>query len=167
MKHRLVYVFTLIIAIMLSACGFHLRGSGNQANLPFKTIYISVAESSLLGNELKRYIGSSGGTTVATDPKAAEATLEILSESRDKTVLSLNSQGRVREYALYSKVTFLVKDKEGNSLLPPTEVAIRRTLSFNESQVLAKENEEAMLYRDMQTDVVQQILRRVSAIKPL
>ncbi|MFN0162016.1 MAG: LPS assembly lipoprotein LptE, partial [Burkholderiales bacterium] len=38
---------------------------------------------------------------------------------------------------------------------------------FNDTQVLAKESEEALLYRDMQTDMVQQVLRRLAATAPL
>jgi LPS-assembly lipoprotein len=101
-----------------------------------------------------------------TDRKQADAALEVLSEGRDKQVLSLNSQGRVREYTLLYRLSFRVVDKEGRQLLAPTELVIRRIQSFNESQVLAKEAEEATLYREMQSDLVQQVLRRISAIKP-
>lgn len=165
-KRRLLFATALVTAVMLTACGFHLRGSGTQANLPFKTIHVGFPESSSLGNELKRYIGTGGGTVVASDPKAAEAVLESLAESRDKEIISLNSQGRVREFALYYKLLFRVKDAGNNELLPSTEIIIKRSISFNESQVLAKEAEETAMYRDMQSDLVQQVLRRLAAIKP-
>jgi LPS-assembly lipoprotein len=165
-KRRLVFAFMLVAAAMLSACGFHLRGSGNQAELPFKTIYLGFPDTSSLGNELKRYIASSGSTAVVTDPKAAEAVLEPLAESKNKQIISLNSQGRVREYALNYRLLFQVRDSKNNILLAPTDINIRRLISFNESQVLAKESEETMLYRSMQTDLVQQVLWRLTAIKP-
>ncbi|MDB5764693.1 MAG: hypothetical protein JWQ21_3688 [Herminiimonas sp.] len=166
-KRRFAHALVLLTAVLVSACGFHLRGSGSQANLPFKTIYLGVPDSSPLGVELMRNITSSGGTTVVTDPKAAEAVMEVISESRDKTVLTLNSQGRVREYTLSYTLVFRVKDSKENVLLGPTEVTLRRVLSYNEAQVLAKESEEATLYQNMQTDMVQQILRRLAAIKPV
>jgi LPS-assembly lipoprotein len=59
-----------------------------------------------------------------------------------------------------------VIDAKGGQLLAPTEITLRRNLAFNEQQVLAKESEEALLYRDMQSDLVQQILRRLAAMKP-
>jgi LPS-assembly lipoprotein len=166
MKRREMISRTLMIAtvVMLSACGFHLRGS-IQATLPFKTMYVGFPDSSPLGADLKRYIPSGGTTQVVTNAKDAEAILESISETREKTVLSLNSQGRVREYNLYYKLIFRVKDNKNQELLGPTEVIVRRDLSFNESQALAKEAEETMLYRDMQTDLVQQVLRRLAAIK--
>jgi LPS-assembly lipoprotein len=165
MKNRVAAVLVLFAVLTLSACGFQLRGSGSQAGLPFKTIYIGLPDTSSLGTELKRYIRAGNGTTVVADPKAAQAVLEVLSESREKAVLSLNSQGRVREHALFYKLRFRVKDGAGKELLAPTDIVLKREISFNESQVIAKEKEEDLLYRDMQSDLVQQILRRLSALQ--
>lgn len=165
-KRRFVQALALSIALTFSACGFHLRGSGSQPNLPFRSIYVGVADTSALGNELKRYIANAGGTAIANQPRAAEAIVEILSEARGKTILSLNSQGRIREYTLSYTVSFQVKDGKNNTLLAPTGITLNRNISFNEAEVLAKESEEAMLYRDMQGDMVQQIVRRLAAVKP-
>src|SRR3569623_405835 len=156
---------TVGAALLLSACGFHMRGSGPGAALPFKTVYVQAADSSPLAADLKRYI-EAGGTGVATDPKQADAVIEIQSETRDKQILTLNSQGRVREYTLISRLAFQLKDAAGNILMPPTVVSAQRVLSFNESQVLAKETEENTMYRDMQSDLIQQALRRIAAYKP-
>lgn len=164
-KRRFALVLAAGAALTLSGCGFKLRGSGTQADLPFRTIHVALPESSSLGVELKRNIAA-GATMIATDPKKADAVLDVLSETRDKEVLSLNSQGRVREHALYYRVTFRVRDAKGAELLPATGIIIKRVISFNESQVLAKETEEASLYRDMQSDMVRQILRRIAALKP-
>lgn len=165
MNRRLFFAVIILSATVLSGCGFQLRGSGQNANVPFKTVYLNVSSSSSVGNELRRYL-QAGGTTVTTDQKAAEAIVDVLSESRHKDILSRNSQGRVREYTLLYKVGLRVRGNKNAVLLAPTTITITRTISFNESQVLAKEAEEGMLYRDMQTDLVQQILRRLSAIKP-
>jgi LPS-assembly lipoprotein len=165
-KRRFALALALAPLVTLSACGFTLRGSGPQARLPFRTVYVGFPETSPFGRELRRNIVGTGGTTIVEDPKAAEASIDVLSESRDKVILSLNSQGRVREYTLNYRLSFRVKDNKGAELLPPTDLIVSRTLTFNESQVLAKEAEEATLYRDMQTDLVQQILRRIAAIKP-
>lgn len=161
---------SLVLALsgtaLLSACGFRLRGSDGKSGLPFRTVFIGVAETSPVGIELKRYIRASDDTAIVADPKLAEATIDILSETRDRATLSLNTQGRIREYSLYYRLRFQVKDKAGALLLAPTELVLKRDISFNESQVIAKEKEEEMLYRDMQSDAVQQILRRMSALKP-
>jgi LPS-assembly lipoprotein len=72
----------------------------------------------------------------------------------------------VREYLLTYNIVFRVRDKAGNELLAPTQITLTRPIAFNETQLLAKEQEEALLYRDMQADLVQQIMRRLAALKP-
>ncbi len=132
--------------------------------MPFKTIYLGFSDTSTLGNALKRSIRGGGNTTVVTDAKEAEAILDVLSETREKSVLSLNSLGRVREYTLIYRFKFQVKDAKNNALLAPTEIMLRRDINYDDTQTLAKESEEAMLYRDMESDLVAQIMRRLSAI---
>jgi LPS-assembly lipoprotein len=166
-QYSRIAAVALLAMLVLSACGFRLRGSGPQPELPFKTLFVGFPETSPLGVQLRRNLDAMDNIEIVTDRKLADAALEVLSEGRDKQVLSLNSQGRVREYTLLYRLNFRVVDKAGRELLPPTLLVIRRIQSFNENQVLAKEAEEATLYREMQSDLVQQVLRRVSAIKPL
>ena len=166
LKNRRLLCLALASTVMLSACGFKLRGSVLGENLPFKTLYISVPESSSLGAELRRNIRGSGELQIVSEPDEAEAQLQITSESKSRQILSLNSQGRVREYQLNYRVTMRVIDNQKRELLAPTDIVLKRDLSYNESFVLAKEAEAQMLYQDMQSDLVQQILRRVAVIKP-
>jgi LPS-assembly lipoprotein len=158
------FAAAVALAGMLSACGFQLRGSNGQYNMPFSSIYLAFPETSALGTELKRNLRA-GDTVIASGALKADALFDVISETRGKTILSLNSAGRVREYLLTYTLVFRVRDAKGNQLLGPTEISLKRNISFNESQVLAKESEEVLLYRDMQTDLVQQILRRLTAIK--
>ncbi|HWT72336.1 MAG TPA: LPS assembly lipoprotein LptE [Oxalicibacterium sp.] len=167
LKNRRLFCALLISTVMLSACGFKLRGSVLGQNIPFKSIYIDVPATSALGSDLRRNIRGSGELTITETPEEAEAILKVVSESRGKTILSLNSQGRVREYGLNYTVVIRVQDNHKADLLAPTSISLKRDISYNENQVLAKEAEEKMLYRDMQSDMVQQILRRVAAIKPV
>lgn len=152
---------------LLGACGFRLRGSGMRAALPFSSVHIAGANNNAgLGYELRRMIEAGSGTEVLDTPKGAEAVVNILSEVRDRGTATLNTQGRVREYTLWYRVSFTATSQDGSTLLPPTEIALKRDLSYNESQAIAKEKEEEMLFRNMQSDAVQQILRRLAAIAP-
>ena len=156
----------VLVAATVAGCGFQLRGSTGQYNMPFQSIYLAFPETSPLGTELKRNLRAGDSVRVETDASKAQALFDVLSESRGKSILSLNSLGRVREYALSYTLVFRVRDANNKELLGPTEITLRRNIAFDESQVLAKESEEALLYRDMQSDLVQQILRRLAAIKP-
>lgn len=145
---------------MLGACGFQLRGS---ANLPFSALHVVGAGNTPLGQELRRTLRASN-VRLEDTPAQAEATLQILSEIRDRLILSLGGQGRVREYTLRYRLAYQLTGKAG-VITPPTEILLKRDISFNDNEALAKESEEAMLYRDMQTDAVQQLIRRLQATK--
>lgn len=163
---RLRWLAALLVVALLSGCGFKLRGSDGSYAMPFHSIYLAFPDTSPLGTELKRNLRAGDRVAVETDPAHAEALFDVLAETRGKSILSLNSLGRVREYLLTYTLSFRVRDAKGNELLAPTEITLKRNLAFNEQQVLAKESEEALLYRDMQSDLVQQIMRRLAAIKP-
>lgn len=90
----------------------------------------------------------------------------IRKKTRSKSILSLNSAGRVSEYLLTYNIVFRVTNGTGTQLLGPTQITLTRPITFSETQLLAKEQEEAQLYRDMQKDLVQQMMRRMAAIKP-
>jgi LPS-assembly lipoprotein len=149
------------VVLMLGACGFQLRGS---AQLPFSSMYVQVSDTSALAHELKRALRVNNAKVVDT-PAAAQTTLVILSEIREKQILSLGGQGRVREYQLRYRLGYQVTDGKSLVITSPTEIMIKRDISFNDNEALAKESEEALLYRDMQTDAVQQLLRRLQATK--
>jgi len=158
-------VCALLIVSSLAACGFQLRGSNGSYNMPFKTIHLGFGEASPLGNELKRNLRAIDNVAIVSKATEAQARFEVVSETRNKAVLSLNNLGRVREYLLTYTLVFQVRDTAGNLILAPTEITLRRNLTFSEEALLAKEGEEALLYRDMQSDLVQQIIRRLAAIK--
>jgi LPS-assembly lipoprotein len=160
-------LLALAAMLALNACGFKLRGTGPQDPLPFSTIFLGFGETSPVGVQLRRNLNAMGNVRVVPTREEADAILEVIREGREKQILSLNSQGRVREYNLLYRLNFRVVDKQGRQLLAPNEVLIRRVQSYNEAQALAKEVEEAQMYQEMQTDLVQQVLRRISAIKPL
>ncbi|MCS0583239.1 LPS assembly lipoprotein LptE [Massilia pinisoli] len=159
-------VAALLVATGTAGCGFQLRGSNGSYTMPFHSIYLGFPDTSALGTELKRNLRATGQVDIADKASDAEAQFVLLGESRNKSILSLNSLGRVREYLLTYTLSFVVRDAKGVELVPPTQISLRRNMAFDETQVLAKESEEALLYRDMQADIVQQIIRRLAAMKP-
>lgn len=149
-------------ALSLAACGFQLRGS---QTLPIERLYLALPVNSPIGAEITRVIRSSTNASVVQNRKEAQAIMELLGEQREREVLSINPQGRAREYQLRLRTTFRVIDPEGVELIAPTSLIARRDISFNESELLAKESEEGLLYRDMQSDLVRQIVNRLQGIK--
>jgi LPS-assembly lipoprotein len=154
--------FACVIAALLAACGFHLRG---LAQLPFETLHIP--GNNPLVVELKRNVAAASKTRLVDSPGEAQAVLGFTQELRDKIILSFSAAGRVSEYQLRYRVGFRVTDPKGAQVyLPTNEILLTRDISYSDAKVLAKETEEALLYRDMQSDMVQQIMRRLVAAKP-
>ena len=153
---------TLLLAIALAGCGFQLRGT---AALPFDTLYLPNTAGSI-GLDLKRNIQAGTRTTVVDDPKQAQAVLEFTQEVREKHILSLAPTGRVSEFQLRYRVGFRVHDGKGGEFLPLSTLQLTRDVSFSDATVLAKESEEQLLYRDMQFDMVQQVMRRLAGAQP-
>ena len=165
MQRRLLLSQGALLA--LTACGFQLRG---VATFAFDSIHVTTAETSALGNELKRTLTSLGSVRVITDPAllpSAQAVLDILLEQREKTVVGVNASGQVREFQIRLRVRFKLRTPQGKELIADTELLQQRDISFNESAVLAKETEEGLMYRDMQSAIVQQLMRRLAAVKTL
>ena len=150
----------LAVLCLLAGCGFK---PVSTAALPFQTLYVSTGSYASFGGVFKRFVESYSRTTRIADTAAgADAVVEILHERQEKQILSLNADGRVQEYLLRYRVSFRVLDRAGRVLIPPDNIVLERDLTYDDDAVLAKENEEAFLYRDMQMDAVQQLVRRLS-----
>ena len=150
-----------LLALALAGCGFQPRGS---AALPFNTLYVEAPNAAQFATQLRRAIGSGSKTRITNNQAEADATLRILSELREQEIISLSPGGRVRELQLRYLVQYLVYDNKNKAqILPPGEIVLRRDFSVNDQDPRGQESEQVLLYRDMQADVVQQLLRRLQA----
>jgi len=159
----LLILLALTLSGALGACGFKLRGA---YVLPFDTLHIAYPDNTPLYAVLKRNIEASSQARVVADQKAAQASFSVAGDLPQKIVLSLDAAGQVREYQLVRAFSFRVVDAENHELIPLSTITVRRDISFSNAQALSKESEEVLLWRDMETDLVQQILRRMAAAKP-
>ena len=151
--------------VLLGGCGFRLRGSQTFA---FDTIAVTPESGSAVATELVRYFGDTVRPVAVPKGEApAQVILDILQDVREKVVVGVNASGQVREFQLRLRVRFKLRTPQGREIISPDEIVQQRDISFNESAVLAKEAEEVLLYRDMQTDIVQQLLRRLAAVKTI
>ena len=178
-------VLILMLAGLLAACGFKLRGSADLPahKLPFSTIALTLAPTSEFYAQLKRSIESSSAGTRVVDASEAEAILAVLGDTSQKNILSLNTSGRVREYQLVRTFSFKVQANNPSAapapqvkytdapVVAPTEyvapstIVLRREVTFSDDLVLSKEAEEVLLWRDIQNDLVQQLMRRLATAR--
>jgi LPS-assembly lipoprotein len=147
---------------LVAACGFQLRG---VATLPFESIYVQAQPKSLLAQQIKRAVRTGSSTRVSEKPDDAEVTLQIVNELQERRILSLTGGGRVAEYELSYRVVFRLTDAQKREHIPSSEILLRRDYSYRDDAALSKEAEEALLYRNMRDDAVQQLVRRLQGAK--
>ena len=159
-------ILLLLLALSLSACDFHLRGHNLQgAGFPFSSVYLKSATPSPFVADLQNSLELYKIQLTATAAEA-DLTLEIVSETSGRQILALSGAGQVREFQLTYRVSLRAYDKQMQDWLPADEISLQRSLTYDDAQILAKEQEEALLYRDMRSDAVQQVMRRLSRAKP-
>jgi LPS-assembly lipoprotein len=152
-------------AVTLAGCGFELKRAPSFA---FGTIQLAgFASRSPLAAELKTSIDASPTTHVVEAAKDAQVVLQSIAESREKVVVAQTSANQIREFELRLRFSFRLRTVAGKDLIPDSEILLRRALTYTETAALAKEQEEAFLYRAMQTDIVSQVLRRLASVRVL
>jgi LPS-assembly lipoprotein len=156
----------LLMVLTLAACGFHLRGSNlKDVQFAFKSLYLKAPGETPFVTDLRRILKANSIVLTSTADQA-DLVLEVVSEQTLKQILSLSGAGRVQEYQLFYRVSLRAYDNQQNDWLPAEEISLSRILPYDDAQVLAKEQEEATLYKDMRTDAVAQAVRRLNRAKP-
>lgn len=153
----------VFLAALLSACGFHVRGASNFA---FKRLFVTSANPQMAA-DFKRYVRYGSHTVIVDDAKDADARLEILSVSQNRTAVSVNAHGQAREYELSSVTAYRLVDPNGKEIIPRTEIRLVRNLPYSDAEAQARDTEAVLLYRDMIRDTVNQLIRRLEAVKTL
>lgn len=152
-----------ILTLLLAACGFQLRG---VATLPFESLYVDGGGNPALAAEIGRAIRLGTQAKLTDKAEDAQVVLQVQGATQEKRILSLSGAGRVREYELIYRVGFRLTDKEGRDMISPLPIEMRRAMLWDDALVLAKQGEEALLYVDMQKDVLGQLMRRLAKAKP-
>lgn len=156
------------LTLALAGCGFRLRGA---LQLPFASLRSNLSEQSEIGRELRAQLQASGVQLVEPAlagqlQSPAEVELTVLNEQRERAVVGITSIGQVRELQLRVRFKFRVRSGKGRDLIDDLELLQERDLSYDEALVLGKQAEEELLYREMQSDIVRQLMRRLAAIRP-
>ena len=149
----------------LAGCGFELR---RAPELRFRSIQLTgFPPRSPLADELRMSINSSKTTLAVETVAQAQVVFEAITDARERSVVAITAAGQVRELQLRARLNFRLRTPSGKELIPATEILLSRDMSYSESAALAKEQEEAQLFRAMQSDIVAQVMRRLAAVQAL
>lgn len=149
------------VVVLISACGFHLRG---EVDLPFQRVFVQSSGSSSFATELRRVFERSTAIDLTDSANQAEVIVEILNERQVQQILSLSEGGSVNEYQLLYSVSYRFMDSQMEDLVVPDEIRVRRDLTYDDTQTLGKESEVQLLFTNMRSDAMRQMLRRLSLV---
>ncbi|MCL2021337.1 MAG: LPS assembly lipoprotein LptE [Betaproteobacteria bacterium] len=166
MRIRIIFrSLPLFALLLLAACGFQLRGA---VDIPYTRLYIANPYAdTTLGAALRRQINAHQPEILVDTAGEATAVFRELSSYREREITVLDSDGRAREYQLRLLYSFRIETPQGQALTTVASIRLIRELTYDDNQVLSKEQEEEFLWRDMENDLVQQILRRLATLKPV
>lgn len=168
------YCFSMLLvtcSLLLTSCGYHLRGAYQMPPQMAETVIRSNNMNSELVRNLRRSLETGGINVVAEDylPRGKTAArsdmtvLRIFKEKQSKRVLSVDANGRVREFELYYKISIELSGADG-FYVPEQKLELSRDFLFDPEDVLGKSDEEADLLLDMQRDMVRLIMLRLQAV---
>ena len=147
--------------LLLSGCGFHLRGT-ETSRVQLPTTYLA-GVAGPLQQEVRRYLNISAVPLVEKE-KDAQLVIDLIGEDIQRRVLSVGSTGKAVEYEVHYDATYAVERGTGESLIPKVTIGQQRSYSFNEANVLAKDREQERLVQDMRHDVVRQMMLRLQSV---
>ena len=153
------YLISLIVA-SLSACGFHLRG---PSDVPFKSVYIQ-GNTLTISKDLKKYLNTNE-IKILPSAENAELLIDLLGEENEKRILSLAGTGTVNEYELYYRISYRTKVSNQPLWSQAITIESRRDLTYSDATLLSKQTEERKLNENMQQEVVNRLIRRLSSLK--
>lgn len=159
------HLVVAVAAAFAAGCGFRLR---QPPVLAFRTVQLSgFAPRSPLADTLRGRLAESASTRIVDSLAQAEEVLESLAGTRERRVVASTAAGQVRTLQLTARFRFRLKTPSGRELIAPTEIVQHRDMSYDESLALAKEQEEALLFRGMQNDIASQVLRRLASVQAI
>jgi LPS-assembly lipoprotein len=160
----LSYLALVSLATTLSACGLRLRG---RVNLPYKSLLLTGTITPELKDDIELLLRVND-IELAKTVKDSELVLEIISEQNARQVLSYNTSGQITAYRIISRVVFRAFDPiSGLEATPESDIFLTRDIDFNQSNIQAFDQQVAEFIKNMRTDIVSQLMRRLASIKKL
>ena len=148
-------------ALGLSGCGFALR---QPPVLQFQTVALTgFAPRSPMAQALRDQLRER--VSVLDNPAQAQVVLHATADARERGLVATTAAAQVRELQLRQRLQLRARTPQGRELMPAVELLLTRDMSYSETLALGKAKEEEELYRDMQGDVVRQVMQRLAAIR--
>ena len=153
-------LIAILLLIVITSCGFHLRG---MTEISYKTISLEGKELSLTKN-LKRILNTNK-VAIVSSTENPELRIEFLSEESEKRILSLSGQGLVREFEIFYRVRYRIKASDSEIWSQENIIETRKDFTYSDSNLIGKEEEERQLNEAMRIEAITSIFNQIQVIK--
>jgi len=153
-------LLAILLLIVISSCGFHLRG---MTEISYKTISLEGKELSLTKN-LKKILNTNK-VAIVSSTENPELRVEFLSEESEKRILSLSGQGLVREFEIFYRVRYRIKASDSEIWGQENIIETRKDFTYSDSNLIGKEEEERQLNEAMRNEAITNLFNQIQVIK--
>lgn len=153
------YIWLLVMALLLSACGFQLRGTVELPAIMANT-YVDGDRYPDLSRSLRDQLQGSNVQLVES-AAIASAQIRLLSETRGRRILSVDVNGQANAYELVYQVSFELVDADGKILLARQSLSRSRDLNVSGGNLLGKSREQQQIYDTLVLSMASAILQRI------
>ena len=153
-------LIAILLLIVITSCGFHLRG---MTEISYKTISLEGKELSLTKN-LKKILNTNK-VAIVSSTENPELRVEFLSEESEKRILSLSGQGLVREFEIFYRVRYRIKASDSEIWSQENIIETRKDFTYSDSNLIGKEEEERQLNESMRNEAITNLFNQIQLIK--
>ena len=150
----------LAIALLMTSCGFHLRGTDLNASIP--SAYLNAARHVTAGRTVRETLEVSGIDVIENRTSAA-VVIDLLDAQQEQRTVSVTDNVRTAEYALTVRLRYRVKDGGGRELVPDRWVEATRIYRLNRENLVGSSQEEVLLVTELEQELGRQIIRSIEA----
>ena len=159
------WVLISVLTVALAGCGFHLRGTATLSDTFARTRIEGVPSYDSLYEALRTLLELNDVQVVTPGQDEATAVVRILSANRATEVMGISGTGKAESFQMIYRVGFSASAAAGDTLLEPQEITLYRSYEYDPTEVLGRENAEAVEFQAMLRDAAWQIVERLSAVK--
>ena len=156
-------LIAILFLLVITSCGFHMRGMRGMTEISFKTISLEGKELSFTKN-LKQIL-KSNKVAIVSPTENPELRIELMSEESEKRILSLSGQGLVREFEIFYRVRYRIKTSDSEIWSQENIIETRKDFTYSDSNLIGKEEEERQLNEAMRNEAITNLFNQIQLIK--
>lgn len=151
----------LLLTLLVSGCGFTLRGA--DGSLPMQLLSLEADRSDGAVRALRRQLESLGVTTQPGDDAPDHFLLSLENEEREARRTTVNTGTRGARYELTLAVDVSLS-RDGETVAGPVRMEVQRNQDEDVGNLTSSDSERSVLYRDMEQELARRIIQQLRTL---